>query len=87
MKLLACTLSVLQLSALSTATPFITQDDPSSELISEDLFQILSLYEQYSAAAYCAQNYDSKFRYNTLTCLSGNCPQVQGANITLQLTA
>jgi hypothetical protein len=88
-KLLTFTLSVLQLCFFSIAIPFNTQDDPSTELISQDLFNIIALYGQYSAAAYCTQNYDPTYSFNTLACPSKNCQQVQSAktNITLQLSA
>jgi hypothetical protein len=88
-KVLICVLGVLQLCALTIATPLSTEDNPGSELINQQQFDLISLYEQYSAAAYCVQNYNSAFKQNKLACISGNCPKVQSAttNITLQLTA
>lgn len=88
-KLLALSLSVLQLSALSLAGPLIPQDDPASESITPELFSILNLYQQYAAAAYCVQNFDSTYRQVRLACPSQNCPEVENSNttITLQLLA
>jgi Lipase 3 N-terminal region len=88
-KLWIYTLSVLQLCALSTASPIVEQDDPATEVVTQDLYNILSLYQQYAAAAYCVQNFDATYRQTELACPSGNCPDVESAdtNITLQLTA
>jgi len=93
--ILAITLSALQLCARSLAAPvdefvgLIQQGDPSTEGITQELFDTLSLYGQFSAAAYCAGNFDSAAGYTRLSCPSNNCPQVQNAqsNITLQLSA
>jgi hypothetical protein len=96
-KLLAVTLSVLQLCARSLAAPVdelvglveLTQQDPATEVITQELFDTISLYGQFSAAAYCMGNFDPASGYTSLSCPSNNCPQVQSAqsNITLQLTA
>jgi hypothetical protein len=97
-KLLALTLSVLQLCARSLAAPLdeavvsvevVQQADPSTEAITQELFDTISLYGQYSAAAYCMGNFDAASGYTSLSCPSNNCPTVQSAqsNITLQLTA
>jgi hypothetical protein len=89
--ILACALSVLQFASLSFASPLITDVDPitqnvdGTELIDATLFNTLSLYEQYSAAAYCRQNFDPRFRQTKLVCLSNNCPLVQDANTTITL--
>jgi hypothetical protein len=82
-KLLAITLSVLQLSLLSLITPTIAQDDS----ISEGLYDILALYGEYAAASYCSSNSDPNYGYSQLACVSGTCPTVQSAQskITLQL--
>jgi hypothetical protein len=82
-KLLAVTLSVLQLSLLSLVTPAIAQDDS----ISESLYDVLALYGEYAAASYCLSNYDSNYGYTQLACASDVCPTVQSAQsrISLQL--
>ncbi|EXJ92291.1 hypothetical protein A1O3_00841 [Capronia epimyces CBS 606.96] len=45
--------------------------------ISQDLLDTFSLYEQYSAAAYCADNNVPSSNGTAITCVAGNCPQVQ----------
>jgi len=88
-KLLAYTLSVFQFLNFSLAVPLNNQDQPGSESISQELFDTISLYQQYAAAAYCTQNFDESYKYTTLACPSGNCGQLQNGqtNITLQLSA
>jgi Lipase (class 3)/Lipase 3 N-terminal region len=49
-------------------------------------FGNFNLFEQYSAAAYCANNFDSSGTTGaTVTCPAGNCPLVQAAT-TFMLT-
>ena len=46
--------------------------------ISQSLYDQLSFFEQYAAAAYCSNNNDSP---NTkVTCSPGNCPEVEAAD-------
>ncbi|EHY54120.1 Lipase [Exophiala dermatitidis] len=46
--------------------------------ISQDLLDTLSLFEQYSAAAYCPENNEPDSS-TLITCSAGNCPLVQSA--------
>ena len=50
----------------------------TSEAVSLEIFDKLSFFEQYSAAAYCGENNNST---NTkITCAEGNCASVQAAD-------
>lgn len=58
------------------------QDDVLTEAaVSAALLARLNLFEQYSAAAYCANNNDSPAG-TPITCSVGNCPLVQAARAT-----
>lgn len=48
--------------------------------IDDAFFADLKYYAQYSAAAYCPNNSDSPF--TSITCSTGNCPDVQAADAT-----
>ncbi|KIX92906.1 uncharacterized protein Z520_11382 [Fonsecaea multimorphosa CBS 102226] len=66
--------SFLLLLTLVNAAPFALQ----KRAISQDLFNELSFFEQYSAAAYCPNNNVATSTSN-ITCAAGNCPLVQSA--------
>ncbi|KZF24362.1 alpha/beta-hydrolase [Xylona heveae TC161] len=51
--------------------------------ISQDLFNKFNLFEQYAAAAYCANNNNSPG--NKVTCPPGNCPLVEASNTVTSL--
>ncbi|KAF2246019.1 alpha/beta-hydrolase [Trematosphaeria pertusa] len=62
------------LSGITTAAPL----DVSKRAISQDVFDKLSFFSQYSAAAYCLGNNNSP---NTkVTCPEGNCAEVEEAD-------
>ncbi|KIW34176.1 uncharacterized protein PV07_00971 [Cladophialophora immunda] len=65
---------ILLLLTLANAAPFALQ----KRAISQDLFNQLSFFEQYSAAAYCPNNNVASSTSN-ITCAAGNCPLVQTA--------
>jgi triacylglycerol lipase len=46
--------------------------------VSASVLQRLTLFAQYSAAAYCTNNINSTG--TKLTCAAGNCPLVEAAN-------
>lgn len=48
--------------------------------VSSDVLQQLTLFAEFSAAAYCANNIDSTG--DKLTCSTGNCPAVEAASTT-----
>jgi len=99
--LLTYVLSALQLCGISLAAPelydsFSTSSYNSSssstasiEEVTQVLFDTISLYQQYAAAAYCLANFNPVYNYRKITCGSNNCPTVQSGNtnITLQLAA
>ena len=49
-----------------------------SKVVSGDLLNTFSFFEQYSAAAYCENNNIATSSTN-ITCDAGNCPLVQSA--------
>jgi hypothetical protein len=49
--------------------------------VSADVLANLNLFEQYSATAYCASDFDATSGA-TISCESGNCPLVQNAGAT-----
>ncbi|KAF2273726.1 alpha/beta-hydrolase [Westerdykella ornata] len=51
---------------------------PVKRGIDTNLLSRINLMEQYAAAAYCPNNYNSPG--NSVSCSSGNCPLVQSAN-------
>ncbi|KAL1984371.1 hypothetical protein VTN96DRAFT_9232 [Rasamsonia emersonii] len=50
--------------------------------VSQDLFDQLNLFEQYSAAAYCSANNEASAG-TAISCSAGNCPLVQQAGATI----
>jgi hypothetical protein len=100
-KLLTYVLSALQLCGLSLAAPELYNSLSSSyynstssstvpvEEVTQVLFDTISLYQQYAAAAYCVANFNPVYNYRKITCGSNNCPVVESGNtnITLQLAA
>lgn len=52
-------------------------------MVSATDFNILTLYEQYAAAAYCPSNYNGTL--SRLACSAGNCPEVQNAETQIVL--
>lgn len=47
--------------------------------VSDDTYNSLYLFAQYSAAAYCSANIDASDTGASITCSAGNCPDVQSA--------
>lgn len=47
--------------------------------VSDDTYNSLYLFAQYSAAAYCSSNIDATTSGDAVTCSAGNCPEVQSA--------
>ncbi|KAH8697777.1 Alpha/Beta hydrolase protein [Talaromyces proteolyticus] len=71
----ALAVAVLGLSASALTVP--VRRDVTSGLWSE-----LNLYEQYSAAAYCPDNFNATAG-TTVRCSTGNCPLVEQASATV----
>ncbi|GIJ85201.1 hypothetical protein Asppvi_004057 [Aspergillus pseudoviridinutans] len=69
-----CTLAVAAFAALGAAAPARLAE----RAVSSSVLQELSLFAQYSAAAYCSNNINSTG--TKLTCSAGNCPLVEAAN-------
>jgi hypothetical protein len=53
-------------------------------VLSPDNFDLIDLYEQYSAAAYCPANFDAAIPSTQVTCRTASCPRVEGAEIQLK---
>ncbi|CAO2657472.1 Nn.00g035980.m01.CDS01 [Neocucurbitaria sp. VM-36] len=73
LSILSFFLAVLLGALTSNAAPLIQERG-----IGADLLGRFRLMEQYSSAAYCANNYDSPG--DQVECASGNCPLVQDAD-------
>jgi hypothetical protein len=74
-KMLTVTLSVLSLAASTVA----------QSSISEGLYDIFSLYQEYASASYCASNIEPKYGYAQLSCMNGICPSVNSAQSKIML--
>jgi hypothetical protein len=48
--------------------------------ISNDDYERISLYEQFAAASYCPNNYNSPQTPSKLVCAEDVCPEVQAAD-------
>ena len=84
MLLLLILLRVVQVTSLSVSSGGRRSQDAQQRQrradISQDLLANLTLYAQYTAAAYCAGNNNSTG--GRITCSAGNCPLVQSSDVT-----
>lgn len=65
-------------SAFQVVVSLLALTSVSLGAISQDLLQKFELYNQYTAATYCANDNDIWGKPNRLiTCKSGNCPLVE----------
>ncbi|KAI7975122.1 hypothetical protein EIK77_002145 [Talaromyces pinophilus] len=84
MILLKLNTAVAALAATATAGVIIIKlDADSAQVVSPNQLQLLSLYEQFSAAAYCTRN--ELVQPGTLiACSAGNCPTVEQHGATVE---
>jgi hypothetical protein len=63
----------------------LSDSPPSAEAINRTDFELIRIYEQYAAAAYCGRNVNPISITSELSCpvVPTNCPDVQGTTMVI----